>query len=62
MLTTRIGFDVQDGEVSIGDNGRISIDVYKPTILSKTWSTEIVDKSETMFNKWDIRDYKQRED
>ena len=53
---------MQDGEVSIGDNGRISIDVYKPTILSKTWSTEIVDKAETMFNKWDIRDYKQRED
>ena len=46
---------------SIEEDGRINVRVFQPTILSKTWSTEIIDKSDTMFNKWDIRDYKDRE-
>ena len=35
--------------------------VSEPTVLDKTWSTEIVDKGEGFMNKWDIQEYKQKE-
>lgn len=60
-LTTRIGFDLSQGIPSVGESGRLVVDVFEPSILSKAWTTEIVDKADNMFNKWDIQDYRAKE-
>ena len=39
LLTTRIGFNLQEGVTNINENGKVQIDVYEPTVLNKAWST-----------------------
>jgi hypothetical protein len=38
-LTTRIGFDIQHGATSYDEHGKLKVDFFEPSVLSKTWST-----------------------
>lgn len=64
VLTIKIGFDISKDEnflIGTTAEGRRFIEMYEPTVIDKHWQTQIIDKSDNIFNKWDILEYEKME-